>query len=182
MCQLPGESIDKYITRLKRKAQYCNFADESEMIRDQVIEKCTSHRLRRKLLERADVKLDDVIKLAQTMEFSDKQADAIEQGSSGHSQEKIGDQSHGAAVNRIKAKKATGQSQQKTCWACGRVGHFHGSADCPVKGKKCGTCKKEGHFAQWCRSKTQSRDFIGKRKEKRKYVKQVNDAPNREFR
>ena len=68
-----------------------------------------------KLLERADVKLDDVIKLAQTMEFSDKQADAIEQGSSGHGQEKIGDQSHGAAVNRVKAKKATAQSQQKTC-------------------------------------------------------------------
>ena len=46
MCQLPGESIHKYITRLEQKAQYCNFADESEMIRDQVIEKCTSHRLR----------------------------------------------------------------------------------------------------------------------------------------
>ena len=77
MCQLLGESIDKYITRLKQKAQYCNFADESEMIRDQVIEKCTSHRLRRKLLERADVKLD-VIKLAQTIEFADEQADAFE--------------------------------------------------------------------------------------------------------
>ena len=61
------------------------------------------------------------------------------------------------------------------------MGHFHGSADCPAEGKKCRTCKKEGHFAQWCRSKTQSRDFIGKRKEKRKYVKQVNDAPTDEF-
>ena len=47
------------------------------MIHDQVIEKCTSHRLRRKLLERADVKLD-VIKLAQTIEFADEQADAFE--------------------------------------------------------------------------------------------------------
>ena len=118
MCQLQGGSIDKYITRLKQKAQYCNFADESKMIRNHVIEKCTSHRLRRKLLERADLELYDVIKLAQTMELSsyaDKQADAIEQGSSGHSQEKVGDQSHGAAVNRVKAKKATAQSQQKTC-------------------------------------------------------------------
>ena len=61
--------MDKYIKILEQKAQYCNFADESDMIRDQVIEKCTSHRLCRKLLERADVKLDDVIKLAQTMEF-----------------------------------------------------------------------------------------------------------------
>ena len=52
------------------------------MIRDQVIEKFTSHRLRRKLPERADVKLYDVIKLAQTMEFPDKQADVIEQRNS----------------------------------------------------------------------------------------------------
>jgi gamma-glutamyl:cysteine ligase YbdK (ATP-grasp superfamily) len=72
MSQLPGESIDKYITRLKQKAQYCNFTDENEKIRDQVIEKCASQRLRRKLLERDDVKLDDVIKLAQTMAFADK--------------------------------------------------------------------------------------------------------------
>ena len=42
------------------------------------------------------------------MEFADKQADAIEPGSSGN-------QSHVAAVNRVKAKKATAQSQQKTC-------------------------------------------------------------------
>ena len=100
------------------------------------------------MLERADVKLDDLIILAQTMEFADKQANATEQGSSGHSQEKIGNQSHCARVNRVKAKKATGQSQQKTCLVCGRVGHFQGSADCPAKGKKCRTCKKEGHFAQ----------------------------------
>ena len=89
------------------------------------------------------MKLDDVIKLAQIIKFADKQTDAIEQGSSGHGQEKIGDQSQSAAVNRVKANKATAQSQQKTCWACGRVGHFHGSADCPAKGKKCYTCKKK---------------------------------------
>ena len=124
------------------------------MICDQVIEKCTSNRLRRKQLEQADVKMDDLIKLALTIQFSDKQADAIEQGSFGNSQEKIGDQSHGAAVIIVKAKKATGQSQQQTCWACFRVGHFHGSADCPGNGMKYLTSKKEGHFAQWSSKET----------------------------
>ena len=47
------------------------------MIRDQVIEKCTSHRHCRKLVAGADVKLDDMIKLAQVMKFADKQIDAI---------------------------------------------------------------------------------------------------------
>ena len=83
------------------------------------------------------MKLDDVIKLAQTMEFGDKQVDAIVQGSFRNSQEKKGDYSNGAAVNGVKAKKATGQAQQMTCWARVRVGH--GSADCPAKGKYAST-------------------------------------------
>ena len=67
-------------------------------------------------------------------------------------------------VNRVKAKKATSHSQQKTCWACDRVGYFHSSTDCPAEGKKC--CKKEVHFTQWCGSKTQSKDLVGMGKEK----------------
>lgn len=41
-------------------------------------------------MERADVKLDNLIKLAQTMEFTDRQAGVIEQGCSENSQERIG--------------------------------------------------------------------------------------------
>ena len=53
MAQLPTESVDQFMTRLREKAEYCEFGDaKDENIRDQVIEKCMSSRLRRKLLEK----------------------------------------------------------------------------------------------------------------------------------
>lgn len=51
MTQEPTESVDQFETRLKQKAQHCNFDNADEHIRDQVIEKCKSSHLRWKLLE-----------------------------------------------------------------------------------------------------------------------------------
>eukprot|EP00105_Crassostrea_gigas_P012666 XP_011428727.1 PREDICTED: uncharacterized protein LOC105329234 [Crassostrea gigas] len=50
----PTESVDQFVTRLKQKAQHCNFDNADEHIRDQVIGKCKSSHLRRKLLERGE--------------------------------------------------------------------------------------------------------------------------------
>ena len=53
LAQLPTESVDQFTTRLRERAKYCKFGDaKDENIRDQVIEKCISSRLRRKLLEK----------------------------------------------------------------------------------------------------------------------------------
>ena len=45
--QLPSETVNQYITRLRQKAVYCDFHNVDENIRDQIIEKCYSQRLRR---------------------------------------------------------------------------------------------------------------------------------------
>jgi hypothetical protein len=50
-----------------------------ENTRDQVIEKCSSKRLRRKLLERHNVTLQQLREIAQSLEASEKQALSIEQ-------------------------------------------------------------------------------------------------------
>ena len=56
--QQVNETVDQFIIRLKERATYCEFgAGENQMIADQVIEKCMSYRLRRKLLEMKDVTL-----------------------------------------------------------------------------------------------------------------------------
>ena len=49
MVQLPSETVDQYITRLRQKAVYCDFHNVDVNIRDQIIEKCYAQRLRRKL-------------------------------------------------------------------------------------------------------------------------------------
>jgi len=39
MAQMPNEALHQYITRLRQKAVICNFDNDDENIRDQVIEK-----------------------------------------------------------------------------------------------------------------------------------------------
>ena len=53
MTQLPTESVDQFIMRLREKVDCCEFGETAgENIRDQVIEKCLSSGLRRKPSER----------------------------------------------------------------------------------------------------------------------------------
>lgn len=47
LTQTSDESVETYVTL---GAVYCNFNDNDENIRDQLIEKCASQRLSRKLL------------------------------------------------------------------------------------------------------------------------------------
>ena len=45
--QLPNETLDQFVARLRQKAASCGFANVEEAIRDQVIEKGSSTHLRR---------------------------------------------------------------------------------------------------------------------------------------
>lgn len=48
MMQKEHETVDQFVSRLKNQAQLCNFADADVDIRDQVIDKCRSSKLKRK--------------------------------------------------------------------------------------------------------------------------------------
>ena len=76
--QQNGETVDSYITRLRTLAKNCEFADSNEAIRDQIVEKCSSGRLRRRLLRETDLTLDTLIQIAKLFESSERQADQIE--------------------------------------------------------------------------------------------------------
>ena len=80
MAQLPTESVDQFITKLRERAEYCEFDNaKDENIRDEVIEKCLSSRLRRKLLDKGGgLTLKQLQNTARSMEASDRQAGAIE--------------------------------------------------------------------------------------------------------
>ena len=147
MVQLPSETVDPYITRLRQKAVYCDFHNVDENIRDQIIEKCYSQRLRRKLLERNNVTLPQVREIAQAIEASEL---SCSDGTKEH-------------VNKVSPRKFDRQSnkfqkqeggRQLRCYACGREGHIRTDAKCPAKGKKCRKCKKEGHFEVCCKTDT----------------------------
>ncbi len=77
--QEQGESVDSFVSRLKQLAVTCDFGDhKDDFIRDQVIDKCTSTALRRRLLREKDLTLSILQDIARTMEAADQQAAKME--------------------------------------------------------------------------------------------------------
>ena len=145
--QQPTETIDQLITRLRQKAEFCEFTDKNEQIRDQVIEKCLSHNLRRKLLEKGkNLTLEQLQTVARAMENSEKQAVSIEGTTRGE-------------VNRVQTKRRGDRDRQtgsvnKTCYRCGSSTHLQNSDVCFAKDKECFKCHKVGHLSKCCKTKT----------------------------
>ena len=81
MSQLPSKTVEQFVTRLRQKAQSCESGDAAavdEQIRDQVISKCLSHNIRRKLLEKGKIlTLQQLREIAHVMEDSEKQVHKI---------------------------------------------------------------------------------------------------------
>ncbi|CAH3025414.1 unnamed protein product, partial [Porites evermanni] len=74
MTQQDGETVDQFIARLREQAQNCNFNNTDVDIRDQVIDKCRSSALRRKLLGKENLTLTKVQEVARAMEAVDLKA------------------------------------------------------------------------------------------------------------
>ena len=80
--QLHNETIEQYITRLRQRAETCEFGNRNaidERIRDQVVDKCLNHSLGRKLLEKGRTHNLTVLReTVKAFEDSARQAKAIE--------------------------------------------------------------------------------------------------------
>ena len=75
--QLANETVEQFVTRLRQKAQTCEFGDAAtvnEQIRDQVTSNCLSHEPRRKLLHKGRNLTPQLREIARSMEESEKQA------------------------------------------------------------------------------------------------------------
>ena len=63
--QLEGERVDSWYTRLRIKAQMCEYENQTDsIIQDQIVACCFSTKLRRKLLETPNISLQETLKTA----------------------------------------------------------------------------------------------------------------------
>ncbi|XP_060594467.1 uncharacterized protein LOC132748833 [Ruditapes philippinarum] len=129
--QESNENIDSFHKRLRHLSINCEFSETDKEIKSQIIQGCTSTRLRRKAL-RDDLTLDSLIKEARTLELSDQQASEIE------------GQAKYDVVNAMKSRQRQNQKAQKErrrhiikesiCRYCGYE-YPHKSGKCPASGK-----------------------------------------------
>ena len=119
MSQLPSETVEQFVTRLRQKAQSCEFGDAGavdQQICDQVISKCLSHNIRRELLEKGKIwTLQQLGEIARVIEDSEKQARKIE--GVANEVNRVGVNSNEKGNPRVAAKQGTVR-----CFCCGNVG------------------------------------------------------------
>ena len=161
--QKPGESVEQFVTRLRRLASTCEYGNQtSEQIRDQVIAACSSSKLRKRLLTEADLTLDQTLQIAQSLESAHHHTKEIETNSVPRNTEENKDEEY---LNYLKWKqrqqtrhhqaprKAAGipNKSVKTCSRCGAKGHT-GNECRRSKDAECHNCGKKGHLQKMCRS------------------------------
>lgn len=144
--------------RLRKQADRCNFGKKLEdHVKDQLIEKCSSSILRRKLLTLGDVKLDVILREAKAFEAAQEQGNVM--GNDTVSQEKASD------INKIDEKRKpfiNNDMKNATCHRCGFNGHRQFDEKCPAKSKTCNKCGGLDHFSRKCRTKKRPRRVIEK--------------------
>ena len=155
--QAVGESIDHYLAALRELVKKCNFgAMESEMLRDQIIEKTCMPRVRERLLSEDDLTLEKTITLVRTMETAMADAKTFMEAdtSNVNAVYKQGNRmSETQSPRRQREDRRSGTSQ---CYRCGSSNHMANDQSCPAKNSKCNTCGKMGHFSRVCRSASAS--------------------------
>ena len=178
----PGETTDSFVSRLRIKAKSCNFASlEEDMIRDQVIEKMRDNDLRKRILEKKDIELAEMLEMCRISETASKQATTIDSTSqqinvtanTAHRQDSRRQAAGGKYCKPKNSNKPRTQQQHRgqrqrraynntePCWRCGRNNHHYN--DCRFKQSQCHQCSEIGHLKKQC-------DAVHKYRKSRRYA------------
>lgn len=144
-------------------AATCEFNDVHKEIKSQIIQLCTSQRLRRKALRDSTMTLEALLAEARALEVSEQQTTDIE--------------SPGRA-NAVFPQKSKTPDKTAHCFNCGGSWPHNAKAGCPAQNRKCNSCKKYAHYAQYCRGSQKGQPPVkggtprkGNRKQRRRNFK-----------
>lgn len=139
--QLPDESVAEFVAELRRLTVDCEFKEHlDEALRDRFVCGLQSEAIQKRLLGESELTFSKAVEMAQTMETAAKNAQQLK----------------GAELRtavQVAQVAQSGNSSQKTCYRCGKEGHF--GKKCPHKDSTCHNCGKRGHLAKVCRSQQQ---------------------------
>lgn len=143
--QEENESIGMFEIRLRTHAERCEFSDQLDSnIRDQITQTCRSDLIRRKILERTEASLDDIMKMARSIEAASSQQKIFNNNSSSSTTNDV------CKINVKQKYKNESKNFSIECNRCGKRGHKALDPNCPAKGKVCSKCNGKNHFARKC--------------------------------
>ena len=179
--QAPGETTAQWVSALRQMASTCDYLDRTdELVRDRVVERTSSSRLRQRLLMEPDLSLTKCLTIAESVESAEMEAQAMEasaysspRGAPGSSVQAVQHRSRAAPPSRrptVPGRHARGavqprRVQQSTAPPAGAParaedgvvtcfscggGHKESFPRCPARGVRCHSCGKAGHFAKMC--------------------------------
>ena len=135
------ETTDQYVTRLRKLAAHCEFADLEKELKATIIQNCVSKSLRRFALREEKLTLENLLSKARALEASEAQAKDIEVSL---------EKSEANSVQFVR------KNTSHKCYRCG-FSWPHKNKPCPATEETCRQCGKTGHFARVCKSSTQSK-------------------------
>ena len=156
--QLPGESLDQYVTELRTLAASCEWGNlKDDLVCSRIVNGISSRIVRERLLRESDLKLEKAVEICRADELSKKQMKLFGSKSSNVNLVKRGGayrvkNKSGKADKTQETKKATEGKQENKRNACGNCGLIHTKGQCLAYGKQSNKCKKINHYARMCRS------------------------------
>ena len=137
------ETVAQYVAELRKLSVHCQFGGYlDEALRDRFVCGLRSETVQQKLLTKADLTLQEAIRIAQASEQAVAKACQL--------------QSHGTAAEEVPLGVGKLSTQRpgggaNSCYRCGRADHA--PAVCRFKAVRCYNCNKTGHIASVCRQK-----------------------------
>jgi len=152
------ETIDGFHTRLQQLATTCEFHAKDREVKTQIIQTCTSTRLRRRALREPDMTLTELLTAARAMELAEKQATGMEENTKSVNQVNSfqNKPKYRALTKSSRNPKDSYSKLNNKCRNCGgSYPHPGGRRSCPAFGTECHKCEKRNHFTKLCQSTSQ---------------------------
>nr|XP_037269330.1 uncharacterized protein LOC119161097 [Rhipicephalus microplus] len=141
--QLPGESVSAFLVAIRRIADNCNFGTSLDrMLRDRIVCGVRSVALRKQMLAKKDLTLEEAEALALSVEAAENGAESMT--------------SEATPLLKLRASEANTVKTSPTRHAaqhCDRCGSSkHDGNSCRWIRARCYRCGRHGHLAKMCRT------------------------------
>lgn len=171
--QLPGETIDQFITALRQLASTCEFKEKDVLIMDRIVLGIRNMKIQEKLLEHGKLELNQAIDICRSMESSHSTQREITKDSTNISSinTKYKDnkcfvrkktENPGGQQRKLSNIDSSRQVYSKTrelhkgnvLFTCYKCGQEHNKGNCPAYNRICSLCKIRGHYRKFCKNKS----------------------------